>query len=583
MVNEAFTPEGIQIEEAEGRCEAAFSTGKFAELAQILAELPASLVAQSPQLRYYRGKCHLHADNWSEATADFQMVLEAASREAQWPLIIRTYLALARVYQRRELIDLAREYLQAAQNLARKHPPTTLAEEGQVALNIGRLLPDLGDNRQAAQWSTRALRCFEEIGAVHGQVEALWILAVASCYQARLRQARTYVGRALTLNRMHGLSDIQRLYLLNVRAQIHLHAGELEKGLATIDQAAALTREHPISKPTLYLHMTEAGLQRTLGKFEAAEVAYARAEEVLNSLGDEDFRPWLEMEWGWARVLSGTDPDEVRRRVIKIIDLQNQATRRTAQTLLGLLDTLEERYADGLARLTRALPGFQMAGEQLSLLAVRTYLAYIRLQMGELDGARKLLVDSLGLADRLAVDGFHMFWHPGIVADLYAQALRWDVHAPHVELAFVRRLRDAGIPALVGLLDDPRERVRLKAESILRTLGATEVLQVLDAERSAATRSALLDHLRAQRLPLTQLIRLEKRLRTAEYYNSYNWNRVAIFGYYVTGQFSREEIAQRVQLAESTVRNYITKIRQAFDATDTTELRRRAREEGFIQ
>lgn len=579
---DAHNPEDAQIERIEATCEALCSAGQHDELIQVLADLPPGVIAQHPRLLYYRGWGHLHTDDWHKAAVYLRMAADAATRHADWSLAIKSYLTLARVYQRREIIDLAHEYLRAAENLVKKHPPTTPQEEGEVALGIGRLLPDLADNEQAVKRCTAALRCFEEAGAVRQQTEALWLLAVAQCYLGKLREARTNVARALSLNSTYNLGELQRLYLLNVRAQIHLHAGNLEYGLATVEAAASLRSKHPVSKPALYLHMTEAGLQRTAGDVQAAHAAYARAEGVLNSLGDDNFRPWLEMEWGWARVLSGTPPAKVRSRIIAIIDPQNKATRRTVETILGLLDTLEGRYTNALARLTHALPDFESAGELLSALAVRTYQAYVRWRMGDHGAARSTLEASMGRARRLGVDGFHLFWHPGIVADLYAEAIRWGVHTTQAELTFIRRLRDAGIPALVGLLDESHERARLEATSILRTLGATEVLSALDAEPSAATRSALLSHLRAQRLPLKQLMKLEQRLRTAEHHDRRNWNRVAIFGYYVTGQFTREQIAHRVQLAEPTVRNYITEIRRAFDTSDLNELRRQAKEAGLI-
>lgn len=579
---DAHIPDDSQIQEIEATCESLYLTGQHVKLLEVLHDLPAGVIARRPQLLYYRGCGYLDADEWEKAAVDLRKAAEAATRHEAWSLAIKSFLNLARVYQRRETMDLVLEYRRAAQNLIDKHPPTAVQDQGEIALGIGRLLPDLGDNQQALNQCTAALRCFEETGAAHHRTEALWLLAVVHCYLGQLREARTHVARALALNHMHDLGQVQRLYLLNVRAQIHLHAGNFEAGLATIEEAAGLRRQHPTCKPALYLHMTEAGLQRTSGNLEAAHAAYARAETVIDKLGDENFRPWLEMEWGWAHVLSGTPPDKVRRRVIDVMDLQNQATRRTADTLLGLLDTLEERYSNALARLTSALSGFESAGEALSALGVRTYRAYVRWQMGDVRAAKDALEASLAHAEHLDVDGFHLFWHPGIIADLYAQALRWGMHTTQVELTFVRRLHDVGIPALVGLLDDSRGRVRLEARSILRTLSATEVLRSLEDEPSAATRSALLAHLRAQRLQLKQLLKLEERLRTAEHHDRRNWNRVAIFGYYVSGQFTREQIARRVQLAEPTVRNYITEIRRAFDTSDLDELRRQAKDEGLI-
>lgn len=574
-----------EIEQIETAGQTLLDQGDFDGLAQWLEDLSADLVEGRPRLRYLHARWLAHAGQLSDAIIELEQACQHAVADEEWLLAIDGYLWLARLHQRQEAIILARDYLSTAELLAQKHPPSDAVDKARLALTIGRLYPDLGDNRQAVAQCGTALHHFEEAGDASGQVEALWLLAVAHSYLVNLHAAQAYIKRALCLNQAHDLGEVQRLYLLNVQAHIALYAGQTDDGLAVLDEAAPLLVRHPLRKPALYLATAEGALRCQAGDLDGSLAAYARAEDIMQEREDVGFRPWLTMGQSWTQLLAGEQPAEVRRALLAVIDPQSPTTWRSAQTCLAVLDVLEERWRDALARLEEVLPQFEAAGELMSAFASRIYLAYVHLQVGERPACHAMIEAGLGWAERVACDGFPYFWYPAIVAEVCAEALQAGIYPQQAEMMFIRRLGgDAGVSALLSLLDDPVPEVRTRATSILAAMGGDVVLKMLDGVSQPAVREVLLDHLRAGRLVMSRLEALEEKLRTARQYAQPSWTRVAVFGFYVTGQFTRRQIAERLHVSSSTVKNHITVIRRAFGVTGrgTADLRQQAMNEGFV-
>lgn len=589
-IHESTTDRETDLTALEAEGQALLDQEDYDGLRQWLNALPAEQVARRARLLYLRARSLAQADHLDAAIPDLERARQQAVQAGDWSLAIDCCLWLSRLHQRQESISVAKGYLEAAEALTRQHPPADTVVEARFALAVGRLYPDLGDNRQAVAWCTRALSLFEGAGDVSGQVEALWLLAVAHCYLVNLHEAMAYIDRALGLSRAHGLDEVQRLYLLNVRAHIALYAGQTDVGLAVLDEAAPLLTRHPVSKPALYLAMAEGALRRQAGDLDGSLAAYARAEGILEELGDVGFRPWLTMEQGWTRLLAGEEPAEVRRVLLTLSDPQNAATRRSVEVHLGVLDALERRWEDALARLTAALSHFQATGEGLSVFAVQTYLAYVHLQRGDRLACHAALREGLGWAESVSVDGFPHLWHPTVVAEACAEALRAGVHPRQAEMMLIRRLGDAGVPALIPLLDDPSPVVRRRARSVAAAIGGDAVLRLLDEIADVKVREAMLEHLGAGRLALSRLLEIARYLSRGEKDVSQpDWVRVAVFGYYAGTALSRAAIAGQLARSQSAVKKHISAIRAAFGVkgrrgrdAGRAEVRRRAVAQGWV-
>lgn len=536
--------------------------GDWESLARLLADTPAGNFVQRPALLRLRAHLWWHEHAWENALTALENACQLAVQQGDWPLAVECALDEARWHQSREDMRSASAHLERARRYAETMSEADLGVQAKLALAIGRLAPDLEQAELGVEWCARALALYEKLGDSAGQVDALWNLAINNTYTGRLLEASSQAQRALRLHQVSGLDPLRRLYLLNLVACMALYRGDTEAGLRTIRDAEPLATQHPNTKPLLYLADTEADLLRQRGDLEAALTAHGRVEAILVASGDEGYRPWLEMDRGWTRVLSGETPGRVRRDLLKVGDLQDSNMRRYLNLYIALLDVLEGRLGDALARLQTLRQQFVTGGERLYVFAVDLYQAYVHLVSGRDAECRQALARGLGWAEEAAVDGFALWWHPHMIARVCVEALRAGIHPRQAEVMIVRRLSDVAIPGLLALMDEAEPAARQRARSVLAALDRDAVLPALDAQADPSIRKDVLAHLAHGRLTLTGLNQLRQQLETGS--PGATWQRLAIFGWYAANDASREEIGERLALSEGAVKKHIAAIRAAF-------------------
>lgn len=535
-------------------------------LAERLAGLPEVLVAQRPRL--LRLQAHLERANRDERTAfsTLELASQLAVREKDWASAARCALDRSRWYQHKEDFEAARSALSQAERYVELSGARDPLLEAELSMAVGWLWPDLGRNDLAATWSTRALHLFEAAGNLPGQVEALWVLAVVHTYQARLLEANAFLDRALRLHELAGAGPLRLLFLLNVRAHIALYAGDIETGLRIVrSDTVSLVELLPNSKPALYLTMAETALLCHLCDWAGALAVLHRAETIVLASNDTGFLPWITMERGWVKLMAGAPVGAVRKELVDSIDLQNAATWRRFMTEMAILDILEDRLADAERRLRSALDQYRLAEELLADFSIHVYLAFVFLRRGAMTACWREIDQAFGWAKAMAIDGFPYLWHPGIVAEVCLEALRRGIHPQWAELIIIRRLGDAAVPGLMQLIQDPHDAVSQRARSVLNALDHEQWLPVLSQQTEAAIRDALVRHLTRGNLALSKLGKLTRRLGD----DKPNWQRLAVFGYYVATELSRRAIAEDLVLSESTVKKHIAAIRHAFGVDGT--------------
>ncbi len=295
---------------------------------------------------------------------------------------------------------------------------------------------------------------------------------------------------------------------------------------------------------------------------QAALAAHGRVEAILIASGDEGYRPWLEMDRGWTRVLSGETSASVRRDLLKVGDLQDSNTRRYLNLYIALLDVLDGRLDDAHARLKTLRQQFVAGGERLYVFAVNLYLAYIHLLKGQGAECRQALTRGLAWAEEAAVDGFALWWHPPMIARVCVEALRTGIHPRQAEVMIVRRLGDVAVPGLLALVDASELDVRQRARSVLMALDPENSLAALAEEAEPGVSAVILTHLAHGRLVLSRLGQLRQRLEAGS--AGATWQRLAVFGFYTASDFGRDAIAERLALSEGAIKKHIAAIRSAF-------------------
>ena len=525
-------------------------------LEEALQSLSLEDVNREPSLQRLQAHAAYLKQDFPRAFSLIQRAQQLAIHQEAWRAAVYCALDEARWRQSREQYNAARLALDLARNLAEKIDHEHIRLQADLLLAIGRLLPDFSQNWDAIGYCERALHLYERLGDLPGQVHSLWMLSVINTYMAHLAEARAQIERALLLHRMAGMNIILRMYLLNVSAHIYLYAGQAKQGLDVIQQEAAPhLRQHPQCKPALYLTVVEGSLLWQIGRYEEALEAYDRAEVIVDALTVEGYRPWLALHRGWTRLLMGESPGQVRGTLLQAGSLQYGVMKRALNMYLAVLDLLENRLKDADVRLRKALVDFTESADLLEVFAVRIYQAWLydrRRQYGEL---REALEKGLGWAEEAGIDFFPHYWHPQLVADVCVTALRVGVHSRQAELMIIRRLGGVAVPGLARLLQDESFAVRQRARSVLAALGDAMFNDILNDAPGPLLTDVLLEHVRMGRLRADRIQALSERLGGGD------WVRLAVFGYYVGSDLTRQEMAQALALSEGAVKKHIAVIR----------------------
>ncbi len=558
--------------------------GQLDAIVEALQSVSPEDVEREPSLLRLQAHAANLQHDFPRAIQLIQRAQQLAIHQEAWRPAVYCALDEARWRQTHEEYNAARLALDLARNLAEKTSSRNARLQADLLLAIGRLLPDFSQNWDAIGYCERALHLYERLGDLPGQVHSLWMLSVINTYMAHLSEARAQIERALLLHRMADMNSILRMYLLNVSAYIYLYAGQANSGLDVIRQdAAPYLQEQPHSKPALYLAVAEGSLLRQLGRYEEALEVFDRAERIVDALAVEGYRPWLPFHRGWTRLLMGEAPGQVRGIFLQAGSLQYSVMNRALNMYLAVLDLLENRLKDANVRLRKALVDFTESADLLEVFAVRMYQAWMYDRLRQPGELREVLEKGLGWAEEAGIDFFPHYWHPQLVADVCVTALRVGVHSRQAELMIIRRLGDVAVPGLARLLEDESYAVRQRARSVLAALGDDLFNDILNDVPGPLLTDALLEHVRMGRLRADRIQALSAYLEGAD------WMRLAVFGYYVGCDLTRQEMAQTLALSEGAVKKHIAVIRGAFGIRSRggrdrgrDEVRALAQEKGFV-
>lgn len=578
---------GLEAERGEYLLE----QGDIDGLAQYLTTLPSAIVEKQPRLLRLRGHILWHEQDIEAAFMVVERARYLAIQDESWQFASRCALDLSRWYQSRDDILQARNYLGLAGSDLGLAPNATDKAQADLALAIGRLSPDLGRNGLAVTWCTRALVNYEALHDAEGVVLALWTLSVANQYLGHLSEAERQIERAIIVRRAAELDPTLDLYLLNTKAGSQLNAGKMKSGLLVIDEARDLLRQYPYTKASLYVYTTEADLLRLLNRYTDSLAALRRAEAILDHMGDAGFRPWLEMDVQWTKVLAGESAVLARLSLLKMMELQADILVKMFMTAeIAVLEVLARQWIDVEQRLLLLCDEFHEAQWPFVEMAIHTFLAYMYLHTGRIMAFEREAEAALGWAESAGVDGFSWLWHPDVMAEICVECYMRDIRTRQAELMIHRRLADPATPHLMTHLQTGSALRQQKLRELLLSLDEHGVWVMLEnLERSEPyLGTAIREHLEHGRLSLQMLRELHIRLRGKG--DGQAWERVAVFGYYIGTDLSRLQIANKLGIPDGTVKKHITTLRQVFgveiatgrDSGGRLLVRDLARAEGYL-
>jgi tetratricopeptide (TPR) repeat protein len=321
----------------------------------------------------------------------------------------------------------------------------------------------------------------------------------------------------------------------------------------------------------VYQRLVLANVLRAQGRYEEAEAMYAETEAVVEATHFGLFQVWVVANRGWLYLLQG-NYTAARSAFFQALGTTDKGQAASFNASLAVLYLLSGRLAEAEDLLRRSLHFYQTSGDELSIFALRVHLAYLYLQRGQTERAEEEIALGLGWAAQWNVDYFPHWWHPKIVATVCVHALATDLHPSLAERILVTRLGEAAIPLLHTLETASSPAVRRRVEDVLALLDVQPLAHITETN-DEAVRQVLDELLSSGKLRQQKLPQLARLLSTTRQSDKANPVLLATFGLYVHGS-TRREIAQRLHLSETSIRNYIGEIYERFGLEDANGSRR---------
>ncbi|MBU6352368.1 MAG: hypothetical protein KGS73_19740 [Chloroflexi bacterium] len=559
--------------------------GAWEKLCSVLRKLPLSIVPETPAFFYVRGQVLWEQNRLKEAASFLERArLFYRMTQNEPSLAALCCIDLAELAHAQRRLPVADHYLQAAGAFL----SSTAAPNPSVVARFhwmqARMLAVRGAASQAVHHAQIAAALYETLKDMLSQLRCLATLAEAAVHTGDLELAASQIAVARSLFADAVIPSRVCVHLLNVEVQIAWQSGNLAQAAVWAEQQRSSCRDIPDC--CLYSTALLGHLARERGDWAAADSCYAEAATLAVRHGYLDYLPELAIHRAWRHVLVGEL--EIAKGLVQASAAQMTRVQWMAANMVLAVTALLEKT--GSVDLLKTVLANEMEnGAGPLVCAVRCYLALTAFREGEKNGGKEHGAAALRWLNEHNLDYFAGWWHPALMAEFVAQALRHCAEYSHLlQRICVNRLGFVVIAQLAPLLADTDLAVRRRAQEICALLGGQE--SVLQYVLDAYLRSVLTELIATHKLRRSGLSQLSELLTTAERQRKPNAMLLAIFGLYLDGQ-SRGAIAERLRCSEKSVKNYISEIYARFGLLQMeypkrkvrfARLRALAQEAGFI-
>ncbi len=409
------------------QAQALIHSGDTATVVRWLDRVPADVIADSPWLLLYRGRCL----RLREMPGD----LRSAQRRAQL-LFAREGNAdgrAAALFEEAKAAELAREPGEAAALCAEA---LTLVEDPQIRIELlsSSLLYStmLGRIAEAQAVGREALTLLSQLDHAgtrandHAVIKDRLGLAYAYC--GDFHRALPLLHEACELTGSERVSDRTALLTTYHLAYVQVMQGDFDGALAHLDQAAAIADRLALPIYARRIQATRGETLAALGDVAAAEREFRAAD-------------WLSDNWvdvGYFYYRSGRHKEAIdfyEAEVGRASAASDPVHRARAQALLGASMIAVGSIGAGEQILRQAATAYRTLGFGSRLPGIQLHLADIAFSAGRDDAGKRFLADALGAA---RVGGAYNFFalHPAVLDRDLVQAQRLGM-----EPEFVAALR----------------------------------------------------------------------------------------------------------------------------------------------
>lgn len=520
---------------------------------------------QSTNAAFLAAQDAMRIDDLNTALLFLDQARNEANTQRDAPGELAAILLQAKIHHRREDLSTARLYTEEAAQLLADSSGLDPKDRANAYLGLARLSPDTGQLALGFEYAQQALRLYQKIGDRRGQYDAHIVRKLIAQQRGHHQIAVTHLQEATQLARTLRLGPEEETFLLNTRGHTLWYRGQLPGALQAARDGIALADSAGPLKFRVYNRLLCANILRARQEYAAAEAMYAETEQIIEETGFALFRVWVEANRAWLDALQ-THYEQVRRRLFFAFESADRGQIMSLNVFLAGVFSLTGRLREAEDLLIDSLHFYLTSGDDLSVYAIRIYLAYINLKMNRIPMAEENLALALAWASQWNVEYFPHWWYPLVVAEVCVHALVTEIHPAMAERILVKRVGEQAVPFLRDLLAHATLQVRQRAADALSLLDRAP-LDLITRTKDERVRQVLNDLFRNGVLREAQLGSLAQRLQVARSQPRINPVLLATFGLYVQGM-NRQEIAQCLNRQEKTIRNCITLIYDCFGLED---------------
>lgn len=402
----------------------------------LLTYIPPTLVSLFPELSYVFGLIYIETEQPDQAILFLQKVKTYYAQHANIDGLIKCYLELIHIYQKREDFQTAFLYVQDASYLAEK--TSNALSKITFLIRLGELCPDIGKLAEGTQYLEQAvqlIRLYPDLK--YEEFRILCLLSLLYRQLGQYRDANSWLEMAKQLYKSGGISPTRYPDLLNSEAHIHWYMGNIEQALDRAIQLREAVDNLNLGKRRIYARMLLGNLQRAFNQYATASAFYEDAKRITVEEDFPLFLPWVYSQQAWLALLMGNYTD-ARRFIFTALETTDQGQRMSFNITLAILNSLQEEYSSALELLETSHIFYVNSGDKLTISIIHLYSAYIYYKTNNPSEAALHLEEALAWFYNNNIIYSPLWWHPYVLSQTLAYALVQQIHPSIAERMLVK-------------------------------------------------------------------------------------------------------------------------------------------------
>lgn len=457
-------------------CEQIIKQWPAQQILNLLQQIPPHFSTSFPELCYVQGVVCAETNHPDEAAVFLQKARTYYAQHANWDGLIKCYLELARVHQKKEDFQTAFWYVQEADRLSEKTSSRLL----QIALliRLGELCPDMGRLEEGANYLEQAVGLIQhEPGLKYEEFRALHLLSLIYRQLGRYREALSWLEMAKQVYQAGGISPARYPDLLSSETHLYWYMGSLEQALDKAHQLCDTVNKPHLGKQRIYSRLLLGNLYRTLHQYATANRYYEEARCIILEEQYRFYLPWVFSQQAWLKILT-EDYIDARRLIFAALETPDHGQRMSFNVTLAVIKLLQEEYFHALDLLKTSQEFYAHSGDQLAVAIIDLYMAYVYYRTNHAEQACEFANKALTWFFSHNIIFFPLWWHPFLLSQILFYARFQRIHPTFAERILMK---------LFFLSDDHFIHMMMRQSEINFVPFILRTLEIADKSLTAAS------------------------------------------------------------------------------------------------